>query len=97
MNCKPGDLARVVDSGVNRNRLVWVLDSDRCDPGEWRCRTLQTMVEYVGDKNTGREIAPGSIVWSLDSSLRPIRDPGDDAVDEMVQKVGAPTRDEVHA
>jgi hypothetical protein len=31
----------------------------------------------------------------LDCALKPIRDPGPDAVDEMVQKLGSPTQKRV--
>lgn len=97
MNCKPGDLARVVSPGYFL----------RCSCG---IRTLavkpDTLVVCAKPLADGWYLAePLKIetVWGCDPSvpltgtcgslpdhlLRPIRDPGDDAVDEMVRRVGA--------
>lgn len=90
MNCKPGDIARVVSGGANRDALLRVLDFVNCDPGEWRCEALQSMAEYKWTTIVGR-VPAGTIVYAMDSILRPIRDPGDDAVDETLSWLPAPS------
>jgi hypothetical protein len=73
MNCKPGDLAIVVRCLWEENigGMVEVLDSYRCDPGEWRVKAITSL------KATVIGVArPGSIVWADDFDLRPIR-PGE--------------------
>ena len=92
MNCKPGDIARVVSTGANRDALVRVLDSGNCDPGEWRCEALQSLSEYVWETIVGR-VPAGTIVYAMDSILRPIRDPGDDARDETLLWLPVPSRE----
>lgn len=84
MNCEPGDLARYVGPGLNRDALLRVVDKFRCDPGEWRCEAFQSLVIYEGE-NPAHRVTAGEVVWAMDSSLRPIRDPGDDAADEMLR------------
>ncbi len=90
MNCKPGDIARVVSGGANRDKLLRVLDSDNCDPGEWRCEALQSMSQYVWEKIVG-QVPAGAIVYAMDSILRPIRDPGEDAQDETLSWLQVPS------
>jgi hypothetical protein len=98
MNCKPGDLAIVIRgrSGKNDGKIVRVIrpSSGNQSAGGW------TWVHYPedgpawmcegGDLYTGNGNLAGNIGFFRDSSLKPIRDPGDDAVDEMVQKLGKP-------
>lgn len=96
MNCKPGDIARVVSSGANRDALVRVLDSDNCDPGEWRCEALQSLSKYVWERIVGR-VPAGTIVYAMDSILRPIGNPGDDARDETLEWLPVPIREKEHA
>lgn len=78
MNCKPGDLAIVVKSYTNQEGMIV------------RCIRL-----------VDHKYFPGDVVWLIDKSLkrgnwihddqlRPIRPQPDDAVDEMVQKLGKP-------
>lgn len=86
MNCKPGDLAYTVAPWFEggRGRFVRVVrvateaDCDRLsfyfDSGAWYCEG-----DIVTEVWSGRE---GCI---SDEALRPIRDPGDDAVDEMLR------------
>jgi hypothetical protein len=78
MNCKPGDLAIVVFSVAgNEGKIV-------------RCLRMVGQGRHVtGDSGPAWEVAPElkSVTGShrnltLDAYLRPIRDPGDDAVDE---------------
>ena len=80
MNCRIGDLAICVRSQVPER--------------------LGTIVEVVGPAADGAPgwwtvksnlPAPSLLGWKArDSSLRPIRDPGDDATDEMVLIAGKP-------
>lgn len=98
MNCKPGDLAVVVreDPGCEENigAFLRVLDADLCAPGEWRCvceyRSLMCLSVVT---NTISPTKPGEEVWFMDSQLRPIRDPGEDAVDETLEWLPAPPRE----
>lgn len=93
MNCKPGDLAMVVKAVCPENiglivkvlrwappidgMPAWETESDRPSP------TVCTISPRV---STGmHRVADVRDAW-----LRPIRDPGDDAIDEMVQKLGKP-------
>jgi hypothetical protein len=79
MNCKPGDLAVFVRSYIgNEGKIVRIL--------------------RLADVHERRDYDPSEIIWAtdrpvldtfggwgctaIDSYLRPIRDPGDDAVDE---------------
>lgn len=89
MNCKPGDLAVVVRSDAgNEGKIV------RC------LRIVDGWLEGLDGSGLGEP------VWEVDrvlracdgsednlindSYLRPIRDPGDDAVDETLQRLPAP-------
>ena len=87
MNCKPGDLAVMVRSEFQRNIgcLFLVVDAHRCDTGEWRCEAVTDC-----DTSEGRRKA-GTIVWALDSRLRPIRNPGEEAQDETLQWLPVPS------
>ena len=87
MNCKPGDLAIIVDAGscarVHIGKIV-------------RCIRLTEPI--YGHHGFGWETLPelnasddGKALLWRDEHLRPIRDPGDDATDEMVQLLGKPS------
>lgn len=77
MNGKPGELAIVVDSA----------DGDQTFLGR-----VLTTVSLVEDVDGGRpawltdplleDPRDGMLIFWFDTSLKPIRDPGDDAVDE---------------
>lgn len=89
MNCKPGDLAMVV-----KGRSVGVVCT---------CIRLASIGETL---DLGYDVELDGPMWVTDKSfqstwgdwdclmfddfLRPLRDPGDDAVDEMVERVGKP-------
>lgn len=88
MNCKQGDLAFIVRvmtpiCNPNLNRLCEVLKPAEDHPGWWRVR----MLGRPGITYHGLEKQEGIM---RDCNLRPIRDPGDDATDEMVQLLGKP-------
>lgn len=88
MNCKKGDLAIIV-RGDYCGHFVKCLrrydgpwaDGDPNEPG-WT-------VEYQGSLPPFEHIA--------DFGLRPIRDPGDDAVDQTLKRRPAPKRDKATA
>lgn len=86
MNCKPGDLAVIVRSKIASNigHFVVVLDDRNCDEGEWRCSSASPLVGEDLIDGGFRATRPGESVWGMDSDLRPIRDPGDDARDETL-------------
>lgn len=82
MNCKPGDLAVIVRSHDRRNigRLVKVLRLyDRRIEASWWIASESVLHGIFSDW------PPGAEVGLFDSHLRPIRDPGDDARDEMLR------------
>lgn len=83
MNCKPGDLAVIVASKQDEwalGRIVRVVTLD--EPKVWR------MEEPFWHPNG---------IWRFtrieDCCLRPIRDPGDDAVDETLLRLPAPSKE----
>lgn len=94
MNCKPEDLAVIVSAtcAENRNRIVQILKPGGvCEYGPmWlvECATPLTVMRpgldgrWYSFKET-RACVP-------DAWMRPIRDPGPDAVDEVIQRVGVP-------
>ena len=90
MNCKKDDLAIFVKSAAgNEGKIVrCVRLASQADLNSVRFIDTEGPV-WVIDRllldNRGRHVA-----LAKDESLRPIRDPGDDAVDEMVQKLGKP-------
>lgn len=97
MNCRPGDLARVLAPGrsiscplcgdsavaIKPDTLVIVTTHDGI---AWR---LQDPIMVNVSLKCGAHIVARCTALH-DSALKPIRDPGDDAVDEMVRKVGKP-------
>lgn len=90
MNCKLGDLARMIRSDFPENidKLVWVREKASIFVGEdWMCEALQPM------RSTFGWVPAGSIGSAADADLRPIRDPGDDAVDEMLVLLGSPIKE----
>jgi hypothetical protein len=87
MNCKPNDLAMVVRSNypamLGRVIRVTTLLKLNDVPDEQVYAWL-----YEGDLFTDQG---GRIAAAEDCCLRPLRNPDDDAVDEMVQLVGNAT------
>jgi hypothetical protein len=98
MNCKPGDMAVVVripspEAERNLGMLVRVvraapslstLDSYR---DWWMCEALSP---FIGWRSGVRLDVPAGTECAVpDAVLKPLQDPGDDAVDEMVLKLGA--------
>lgn len=108
MNVQPGDLARIVHPHLY-GRLVEVLHAapqslfrlpdgkthHGCDADEW-------VVEFLGPPITAWT-GPSQGVFSDsrttryavcgDRWLRPIRDPGDEAIDQMLERVQPPVRE----
>ena len=106
MNCKHGQLVRYIGSNpFNRpNVYGWIGRTVRPD--------FETDASGNSELGWFVEPPmPGGVLWVkidgipyysngsrvLDRSLQPIDNPGDDAVDETIQRLGAPTRDEVAA
>jgi len=92
MNCQQGDLAIVMDDpkmssdglGRNSGKIVRCLKLhpkfkfDRMEP----CTVWETDTEfYAGHER--HNLMP-------DYRLKPIRDPGDDAIDETIRRLGTP-------
>lgn len=96
MNCQPNDLARIVSASHpdNRDRIVTVgTDGERQrGTGLWmwwvECPTPLRVSGFGG----GALYAKRALV--PDAWMRPIRDPGADAVDETLERVGAPATDQ---
>jgi hypothetical protein len=103
VNCKPGDLAYVADEkrlmlrclgcGEERPALTFghpltvttVAYSTPEGGPVWRLKEHVSIHVQFGCGMT----VNGQVAGVCDAALRPIRDPGDDAVDEMVAKLGA--------
>lgn len=93
MNCKPGDLAIMVNSlATNNGKIYRVLDfvggmrieeRDGTTRSLYDCWRVECLCRTVGSK--GKWYRPGEIAIASDAQLRPIRDPGDDAKDEMLR------------
>lgn len=109
MNCKPGDIARIVNSAFgNNDKLVRVIEPSPLNGkpvgtraiiagNPFRVKTPHAsfcwVIEAIGspiikESGVGYRVCPAS-----DSHLRPIRDPGDDAVDETLLRLPAPTKE----
>lgn len=84
MNCKQGDLAIIVGNGPNAGKLVTCV----------QFYPVKTLLRVKGPVDVSNVwfIEPSLPAWNntlsnyiQDSVLRPIRDPGDDAKDEMLR------------
>ena len=86
MNCKQGDIAIVV-GGRAVGYIVTCIG--RFD-GPWNDRDYEPgwRIDRPIPKMNGRHEAT-----IADHYLRPIRDPGDDAVDEVIQRIGTPHKE----
>lgn len=84
MNCKPGDLAICINAVVKEHiGLIVLVVGPALDrqPGWWT-------VEVPNHPS------PNDLGWrARDSSLRPIRDPGEDATDETLTWLPVPSRE----
>lgn len=95
MNCKPGDLAVIVDSSQARSRsniglLVSVRELCEGSAREWKCDPVPGQRPPLnGD---GHPIV--GWVGVYDRNLHPIRDPGDDAVDQTLLWLPVPSEKE---
>lgn len=100
MNCKPGDLARLVNLpralSNAADRFVKLKDQPPVlidgDMG-WELEERVNFNMHGQATRNGVLFMHGDAVYfdvMQDRYLRPIRDPGDDAVDEMVQRLGKP-------
>lgn len=100
LNCRPGDTARIVAPGPYYGRLVDILEAAPvgvyfklpdgntqvpCGAGEWVIELLGSPIPVRLESGRHRLTHVGV---APDTALRPIRNPGDDAVDEMVAKLG---------
>ena len=91
LNCKPGDLAVVIKSPFPENvgRYVVVQRESQVFDGDF-CWAITCATPLLGYFSPGGELGGSRDSYMPDAWLRPIRDPGVSAVDEMVQRVGAP-------
>lgn len=90
MNCKPGDLAVIVHCPPKPDcvgRIVECVKFFKSCHIDFRFYTDVWVVEWHG-------VDPKQLGFNgfavPDAWLRPIRDPGDDAVDEVIQRLGVP-------
>lgn len=82
MNCKPGDLAQIVRALYDPEHVGKIVTCRQWAPDAWGGA-------WATDPVLRRSSSGAKLVWH-DDDLRPIRDPGDDAIDEMVLIVGKP-------
>jgi hypothetical protein len=84
MNCRPGQLARIVKVREPNNHLLGcIVQVSRISPLSEQFET--TLWEYSPMLYSAR----GELIVAFaDSCLRPLDTPGDDEVDEMVRLVG---------
>lgn len=82
MNCKPGDLAVIVQSHDERNIGKFVTVLDAWDESSWWIVSTSVLYARTGDIPAGKEIG------AYDSHLRPIRD--SDGEDETLTWAGKP-------
>ncbi|MGN6518702.1 MAG: hypothetical protein ACTHK2_04675 [Dokdonella sp.] len=105
MNCQPGDLARVIPPGAFepcplcgkralaiRSDLLVVCEELLVAPNGNPMWRIAEPIRTAGIFPCGTPFT-GTCFAIADDLLRPIRDPGEDAVDEMLQRIGAPTYD----
>ena len=109
LNCKPGDLAVVIRHrggaavGDCRGLLLHVLhlaptttfklpNGELSAPGNGTHWVVETVRPITVRTNQGR-VYTTKYGISADANLRPIRDPGDDAVDETLTRLPAPVKE----
>ena len=112
MNCKPGDIAIIyrtrAPDGTHytldeiQDRIVQVAEPLDLDgiPGWWLADVRRVKAASGYTNHLDIDIDPGDTVGIQalpDACLRPIRDPGDAAVDEMVQMFTAKIPEGVQA
>lgn len=85
MNCKKGELVRYVGRIPRPNASGWIGRAVRQGPDFEGAATW-----FVDPPLPGGWVDCCRPDWVKDSALRPIRDPGDDATDEMVLIAGKP-------
>lgn len=87
MNCKPGDIAVIVQSthGQHGALLSVEKDSGRRDSGHhwWLVKALQTL-----RFSNGTICHAGDLGYAADANIRPLRD--SDGEDEMLRIAGKP-------
>jgi hypothetical protein len=104
MNVRPGDIARIVHpeaygslvlvhtlitSPVHKLTDGWPA-AGPISVGKWEVEMLGLPIEVWRWKDDRAFREPAKFAACDDKWLRPIRDPGDDAVDEMLQRTGKP-------
>lgn len=97
MRCQPGDLAVIIkeEPGLEANigAFVHVLNKAPWNQGwEVRCEYKRLKVRHL---LSGRHYLAGldEVVWIPDSFLRPIRNPGEQAIDETLLKTPVPVKE----
>jgi hypothetical protein len=92
MNCKPHELAQIMSNFPDCDEAIGMIvrlgantvPQPKSGAICWELQETLIVRDSVGLRY---------FIAIADDCLRPIRDPGDDAVDEIVQIVGAPNRD----
>lgn len=86
MNCRPGELAiKIYSKAGNEGRIVRCVTHVR-----QAFRHVGVLDAWMTDPMLAN--AAGMFVPCPDASLRPIRDPGDDAQDETLQWLPVPSQ-----
>lgn len=92
MNCKPGDLAVIVNSEDTPKAVGSIVRCIKYEPGH-NGRPAWIIDKNFGDRisDDGRRLIIGN--WFADFCLRPIRD--QDGEDEMIRIAGKPNKEKV--
>lgn len=93
LNCKPGDIARIVAGLPKENwqrlvhvdELLTVVDGR---PAGWRATALQSMLCYSRLTGAVEEVPAGTVAHARDEYLRPLHD--GDGTDEILRIAGKP-------
>ena len=89
MNCRQGDLAIIVRSWAgNEGKIVRCVSLSEREFSYPDGTILKALSWVVARELTGWNGRPATAV--PDALLRPIRDPGPDEVDEVIQRLGTP-------
>lgn len=94
LRCRPGDLCVIVDDEFPENlgKFLTVVKSAEAIEGKpaWQCFSPSILRAWNAFGTASELTEPNELVDWTDDALRPLRDPGDDATDEILRIAGKP-------